>query len=115
MEENQEIEELLDPHADEIRLAADQEVTARLRSRGLTVPDGERSIDLADLLSAVERFEAMVESRGGDLMVEDVGGGEPDDPHFVLPQRLPAETTRSHIRRIEAAADALRTHEADTD
>lgn len=115
MEKNQEIEELLDPHGDEIRLAADQEVTARLRGRGLTVPDGERSIDLADLMTAVERFEAVVETLGGDLMVEDVGGSQPDDPHFVLPQRLPAETTRSHIRRIEAAAEALRIHQTDTD
>ena len=42
------------------------------------------------LLESVERFELAVESRGGDLMVDEGPHGvtrEPDDVHFVLPQR----------------------------
>lgn len=110
MDDAEEIEKLLDPHREEIRLAADKEVTARLRGRGIVVPDGERSEDLADLMTAVERFEAVVEAEGGDLMVDDLKSSEPDDPHFVLPQRRTEETSRQYIRRIDAATEGLRHH-----
>ena len=46
------------------RSAAVAEVAARLRSRGITVTGAERPEDLADLLSAVERFEAACARRG---------------------------------------------------
>ena len=39
---------------------------------------------------AIERFELAVESRGGDLMVDEGPDGttrEPDDPRFALPKR----------------------------
>src|SRR5437870_10191034 len=69
------------------RAAAAAEVTARLRSRGITVTGGENPEDLVDLLSAVERFEAAVEAHGGDLMVDDLKSSRPDDSHFVMPPR----------------------------
>jgi hypothetical protein len=92
------------------RAAAAAEVTARLRSRGIAVTGGERSDDLADLLSAVERFEAAVEAHGGDLMVDDLKSSRPDDRHFVVPQRAARETLRAYIARIDAATAGLRRH-----
>jgi hypothetical protein len=94
--------------ADEDRAAA--EVSDRLRQRGVAVTGAERSDDLADLLSAVERFEKTVEAHGGDLMVDDLKSTQPDDRHFVLPRREHGESIRTYIVRIDEAADGLRRH-----
>src|SRR5207247_3632450 len=75
-----------DEEAEE-RAAAVAEVAARLRSRGIALTGAEDPGDLADLLSAVERFEAAVEAHGGDLMVDDLKSSQPDDRHFVVPRR----------------------------
>src|SRR3989442_3029518 len=75
-----------DEEAEE-RAAAVAEVAARLRSRGIALTGAEDPGDLADLLSAVERFEAAVEAHGGDLMVDDLKSSRPDDRHFVVPRR----------------------------
>ena len=97
------------------RAAAVTEVAARLRSRGITVTGGERPDDLADLLSAVERFEATVEAHGGDLMVDDLRSSRPDDSHFVVPRRGAGETVRAYIARIDEAAARLRRHPSHPD
>ncbi len=94
--------------ADEDRAAA--EVADRLRQRGVAVTGAEPSDDLADLLSAVERFEKTVEAHGGDLMVDDLKSTQPDDRHFVLPRREHAESIRAYIIRIDQAAAELRRH-----
>ena len=94
----------------EERAAAAAEVTARLRSRGITVTGGENPEDLVDLLSAVERFEAAVEAHGGDLMVDDLKSSRPDDSHFVMPRRVPREAVQAYIGRIDAARAALGRH-----
>jgi hypothetical protein len=94
--------------ADEDRAAA--EVADRLRQRGVAVTGVERSDDLADLLSAVERFEKTVEAHGGDLMVDDLKSTQPDDRHFVLPRREHGESIRTYIIRIDQAAAGLRRH-----
>src|SRR5712664_4065525 len=93
---------------DQERAAA--EVADRLRRRGIAVTGAERSDDLADLLSAVERFEAAVESHGGDLMVDDLKRSRPDDRHFVVPRRAPGEAVRAYIGRIDEATAQLRRH-----
>ncbi|SRR6266550_1027201 len=92
------------------RSAAAAEVADRLRRRGVAVTGAEGSDDLANLLSAVERFEKAVEAHGGDLMVDDLKSEQPDDRHFVLPRRERGEATRAYIIRIDNAADALRRH-----
>ncbi len=92
------------------RSAAVAEVAARLRSRGITVTGAEGPEELADLLSAVERFEATVEAHGGDLMVDDLKSVEPDDRHFVVPRRAHAEPVRTYIGRIDEATVQLRRH-----
>ena len=94
--------------ADEDRAAA--EVADRLRQRGVSVTGAERSDDLADLLSAVERFEKTVEAHGGDLMVDDLKSAQPDDRHFVVPRREARETVRAYIGRIDEATAQLRRH-----
>ena len=94
--------------ADTDRAAA--EVADRLRRRGIAVTGAERSDDLADLLSAVERFEKAVEAHGGDLMVDDLKSPQPDDRHFVLPRREHGESIRAYVSQIDAATNGLRRH-----
>src|SRR5882672_9257549 len=97
------------------RTAAAAEVADRLRRRGVALTGAERSDDLADLLSAVERFEKAVEAHGGDLMVDDLKSVQPDDRHFVLPRRAHGEALRTYISRIDAATAGLRSHPRRTD
>ena len=94
----------------EARRAAAAEVTARLRGRGIAVTGSEKPEDLADLLSAVERFETAVEGHGGDLMVDDLKSSRPDDTHFVVPRRDRGEAVRAYIGRIGEATARLRRH-----
>jgi|SRR6266511_2623749 len=95
---------------DDARATAAAEVADRLRRRGIAVTGAERTDDLADLLSAVERFEAAVEAHGGDLMVDDLKSPQPDDRHFVIPRREHAEAIPAYIGRIDAARSGLRRH-----
>src|SRR2546428_11336573 len=83
----EELEVPLDPHRKEERDAAVAEVAARLRGRGVTVTGTEPPDDLANLLTAVERFEAAVEAHGGGLMGDDLKSREPHDRPLVLPRR----------------------------
>jgi hypothetical protein len=92
------------------RAGAVAEVAGRLRTRGIVVTGAERPEDLANLLSAVERFEATVEQHGGDLMVDDLKSVQPDDRHFVVPRRAHGETVRTYIARIDEATARLRRH-----
>src|SRR5882762_8377172 len=93
---------------DQERAAA--EVADRLRRRGIAVTGAEGSDDLANLLEAVEHFEAAVEAHGGDLMVDDLKSREPDDAHFVLPRRERSEAIRPYIARVDQATRHLRSH-----
>src|SRR5712671_3772815 len=94
----------------EERKTAAAEVATRLRGRGIAVTGAERPEELADLLSAVERFEAAVEAHGGDLMVDDLKSVQPDDRHFVVPRRAHGESVQAYIIRIDEAADRLHKH-----
>jgi hypothetical protein len=95
---------------DKERAAAAAEVAARLRHRGIALTGAESPEDLADVLSAVQRFEGAVEAHGGDLMVDDLKSSRPDDAHFVVPQRVPGESLRRYISRIDEATAGLRRH-----
>lgn len=92
------------------RRSAAAEVTTRLRGRGITVTGADGPEDLADLLSAVERFERAVEAHGGDLMVDDLKSSQPDDRHFVVPRRAHGEAVRAYVGRIDEATAQLRRH-----
>ncbi len=110
MDKYEDLESSLDPHRSEEQRAAAAEVVARLRGRGILASDIERPEDLADLVSAVERFEAAVEAHGGDLMVDDLKSERPDDRHFVVPRRGAGEAVRAYIGRIDEATTRLRRH-----
>jgi hypothetical protein len=84
------------------------EAEYRLRERGIAVIAADTDEEVADLLEAIERFEAAVEARGGDLFVDRIGSSEPENPAFVPPQRQPGESAADYRRRIEAAAGHLR-------
>src|SRR3989454_1904567 len=106
----EELEGTLDPHRKEERDAAVAEVAARLRGRGVTVTGTEPPDDLANLLTAVERFEAAVEAHGGGLMVDDLKSREPDDRHFVLPRRGQGGAGSAVNGPVEDATARLRQH-----
>ena len=92
---------------------ASNEIRKRLRDRGIELTGRETSDQLVNLLDGVERFEVAVQSKGGDLMVDEGPGGvtrEPDDPHFVLPRRDADESVTDYLTRLDEATAALRNH-----
>jgi hypothetical protein len=104
----EERQRLLDPHRLEEQRRARDETADRLRDRGIAVYPRDPDEDAADLLEAVERFETVVESHGGDLLVNRVGSSESQDPRFVPPARRSDEGLTEYRLRIEAATDRLR-------
>jgi hypothetical protein len=93
------------------RVSAD--VSARLEARGIVLDGRESAEDIVEIANAVERFEGAVQSRGGDLMVDEGPRGQtsqPDDPHFALPLRRPHETVAAYIERLARATDDVRRH-----
>jgi hypothetical protein len=88
-----------------------QEIAGRLRSRGVDVYDSDSPDEVLQLVETVEEFERTVQSRGGDLMVDEPptsGEAQPDDPHFLLPTRAADESVANYLRRLRAATDAVR-------
>jgi hypothetical protein len=84
------------------------EIADRLRRRGIRLLGDESDEELVQVLEAVERFETIVERKGGDLMVDEPVRGDkpsqPDDAAFVIPARRGSESTASFIERIDEAA-----------
>jgi hypothetical protein len=83
-------------------------VAATLRARGVELTGGEGGEQLAEVLSAVERFEAAVSEMGGDRMVNDPGSPQPQDEAFVLPHRRADESMTRYADRVLQAARRLR-------
>lgn len=107
------LQEELDPHRREELQRAMLETSTRLRDRGIQLTGRETSGELVALLEAVERFENAVESRGGDLFVDEGPGGitrEPDDVHFVPPRRQPHESVARYLQRLEEATRIVLEH-----
>ena len=98
---------ILDPHRLEEQRNARQEAESRLASRDIPVVLGDQDEDVANILDAIERFEAEVERSGGDLMVNQIDSSEPEDPDFVPPVRDSSEPARDYLRRIEEKIDRL--------
>jgi hypothetical protein len=109
------IDEILNPHRGEEQSRAREHTADILGRRGILLTGDETSEELADLWSAVERFEAMVEARGGDTMTNAPTSAEPDNPAFVLPERKARESAREYTRRILEAAAALTRFERSND
>lgn len=103
----EEQQETLDPHRREERDAARVELNGRIRQKGVLLTGGETTAQLDDLLSAIDRFEAAVIARGGDLMVNTPTSVPPEDPAFVIPRREPTEDVDVYAGRVVAAAARL--------
>lgn len=114
-DQDEALQEELDPHRQEVLRRAMLETSARLRDLGVRLTGGESSEELVTLLETVERFEVAVESRGGDLMVDEGPSGttrEPDDVHFVLPRRQPGQPVAEYLAHVEKATRAVMDHPA---
>ena len=90
-----------------------RETAGRLATLGIALDGREQPDELTAMMDAVERFEQAVESRGGDLMVDEPPEGsrpQPDDPHFALPRREPGESAASFVARLGRATDVVLRH-----
>jgi hypothetical protein len=97
---------------DDVRTVS-REYADRLASLGIRLTGTERPQELLEMVEAVDRFEAAVESHGGDLMMDEGPRGrttEPDDPHFALPVRTEHESVTAYLERLARATDAVRRH-----
>ncbi len=103
----EEQQEALDPHRRAERDAAVVELSGRLRQKAVLLNGRETSAQLDDLLTAVDRFEAAVISRGGDLMVNMPTSSPPENPEFVIPRREAGEDVDVYAGRIVTAAERL--------
>src|SRR4026209_583587 len=99
------LDDMLDPHRREEIAGAAVEVSGRLLQKGVDVAADEDPAELADLLSAGARFESAVINRGGYPMVNMPTSTDPQDPAFVLPQRLADESVSDYTRHINEAAE----------
>ena len=86
---------------------AAQTITGNLMQRRVIVRDDDDPETLADLLSAVERFEREVALRGGDSMTNAPDSHDPDREDFVLPVRKDGESAEEYSRRVDAAAQRM--------
>jgi hypothetical protein len=105
------IDEVLNPHRAEELERAQQHAADVLARRGVLLAGNESSEELATLWSAVDRFESMVEARGGDTMTNAPDSSQPDNPAFVLPERKARESAGDYSQRIMDAADQLTSFE----
>jgi len=103
----EEQQEDLDPHRREERDAAVLELAGRLRQKGVLLTGRESSGQLDDVMTALDRFEAAVIARGGDLFVNTPFSDQPESPEFVVPRRTAGEDAEAYASRINAAAERL--------
>jgi hypothetical protein len=106
-DQREELQQALNPHRDEERDRNANEIALRLRDRLIDVEGDEDPGELATLMEAVELFEAAVELRGGDLMVDSPRSSRPETPGFVLPPRHADESLRAYALRVRDAADVI--------
>jgi hypothetical protein len=107
------VNDILNPHRGEEQSRAREHASEILARRGVLLTGDESDDELADLWSAVDRFEAVVEARGGDTLTNAPDSNEPDNPAFVLPERQAREPADDYARRILEAASALTRLERD--
>jgi hypothetical protein len=107
--EPSDVNDVLNPHRGEEQSRAREHAADILARRGVLLTGEESDDELAELWSAVDRFESIVEARGGDTMTNAPDSAEPDNPVFVLPERKARETAGDYTRRIlQAAAELTR-------
>ena len=109
------VDEVLNPHRAEEAARAREHNLDILSQRGVLLFGNETDDELADLWSAVDRFESVVEARGGDTLTNAPDSSEPDNPEFVLPERKAREPVSSYVGRIREASERLTHFERETD
>lgn len=92
---------------EEEREALHDELVARLHQKGLMLAGDASDADLADLLSAIEQFEAAVVKAGGDLFVDSLQSSQPERPEWVLPHMRDDESVRGYTTRVNDATERL--------
>jgi hypothetical protein len=97
----------LNPHRQEEQQRAREHNLDVLGQRGVLLFGDETDDELADLWSAVDRFESVVEARGGDTFTNAPDSAEPDNPDFVLPERRAREPVAGYVARLHEAAERL--------
>jgi len=107
-----ELDAALNPHRAEDQARAREHNLDVLGQRGVLLLGNETDDELADLWSAVDRFESVVEARGGDTFTNAPDSSEPDNPAFVLPERRAREPVPDYVGRIVEAANRLTYFEA---
>ncbi len=110
-----ELDAALNPDRDEQQARAREHNLDVLGQRGVRLFGDELDDELADLWSAVDRFESAVEARGGDTFTNAPDSSEPDNPAFVLPERKAREPVAAYVHRIHEATERLRTFERKPD
>lgn len=93
---------------DQERSALHTEMIARLHQKGLLIDaDSAPDASIADLLSAIDQFEAAVVKAGGDLYVDSLDSSQPEREEWVLPRMRDDESVAAYTRRVRAAAERL--------
>ena len=88
-----------------------REATSRISRRGVFLSGKETHAEIVELDEALEAFENAVDAAGGDLMVDEPPAGkrgEPDDPRFLLPQRVATMSVAAYVARLAQAVGAMR-------
>ena len=83
---------------------AREALIGQLSERGIDVLDADGDDALADLLTAVQRFERTRFELGGDSYVNDAESSQPDQEAFVMPQRGDDESIAQYTDRVNRAA-----------
>ena len=76
---------------DEDRQRVAGEMVGRLDGLGIRVTGAERPEELLAIVEAVDRFEDAVESKGGDLMVDEAPAGKTTQPDDVRAMLVPID------------------------
>jgi len=101
----------LNPHRDADVQRAATVIVGQLMQKGVDASGDEDPDQLASLLSAVERFEAAVEARGGDTMINTPESKRPEHRAFVVPRRNADEPLEAYVGRVNEAAEKLETND----
>jgi hypothetical protein len=94
------------------------EVANRLTGLGIALDGKESPGDLVTIQEAVERFERAVQSRGGDLMVDEPpqpGSAQPDNSRFGLPLRTEGESVEHYVERLIRSTNDILSQRARSD
>lgn len=82
-------------------------VVGQLRACGVELTGRESTLQLADMQTAVERFESAVSEAGGDRMIAAGRAPRAEDERFVLPRRAADESPGQYADRVLRAARRL--------